>query len=250
MQIVTADLKDKNPGMIINFVLDKSSSMATRAQSTIEGVNEYIATQQNSREAQRQGQVFLTMTLFDTNFDILYACKPINEVPKLDNRSYCPNGMTALNDAIAFTIQAVAKEIDGWEKKPAILTVVMTDGGENSSKEYSNHTGGTTRVKELIQQKEREGNWTFVFLADTLTAERDGQALGIRSSKQYDANNAKGTMRAFACSTVCYADSLESTGKLSVNNFFEGTESFYDRAAQGDSLTDVKQTGGEVPPHK
>ena len=46
-------------------------------------------------------------------------------------QTYRPNGNTALLDAIGNTVQTI--NTDGFDK---IITVIMTDGEENSSREW------------------------------------------------------------------------------------------------------------------
>jgi hypothetical protein len=61
----------------------------------------------------------------------------------------------------------------------------MTDGEENSSREWTHDA-----VKSLIDQKEREGIWTFVFLGAAPNAWVQGRSLGIPLGNvaQYDVN--------------------------------------------------------------
>ena len=61
--------------------------------------------------------------------------------------------MTALYDA-------VCKTLKGQENnKGKNLVVVMTDGQENSSKEYTQ-----VHMKKMIDDLTAKGNWTFVYL--------------------------------------------------------------------------------------
>jgi hypothetical protein len=57
----------------------------------------------------------------------------------------------------------------------------MTDGEENSSKEFNRQ-----QIFDLIKRKEAEG-WTFVFLAANIDAWAVGQSIGLQASASYNA---------------------------------------------------------------
>jgi hypothetical protein len=73
------------------------------------------------------------------------------------------------------------------------VTVIMTDGEENSSREWT-----TSGVKALIEQKEKEDGWTFVFLGAGLDAWTQGAAYGIRPANVSQYNPGQ-YVDAFAC---------------------------------------------------
>ena len=73
-----------------------------------------------------------SLTLFDTVVEMKYKGVPLASVAKLDDSSYRPSGNTALFDAVGNTVQTVGT--DGFDK---IITVIMTDGEENSCLLYT-----------------------------------------------------------------------------------------------------------------
>ena len=112
------------------------------------------------------------------------------KVRKLDAKSYLPGGNTALNDAIGITVRKIDADRPRVDK---VVTVIMTDGEENSSREWTHDA-----VKALISQKESEGTWTFVFLGASPEAWDQGRGYGIPAANvaQYDVNHYRAT---FAC---------------------------------------------------
>ena len=50
----------------------------------------------------------------------------------------------------------------------------MTDGGENSSREYS-----ASKVKEMIKHQEDKYNWEFIYMGSDLTNANDANSLGF-----------------------------------------------------------------------
>ena len=250
MEIVNASLKDQFPGLIINFVLDGSGSMASRKDATISAVNEYIKSQQISKQAQRKGQIYLTLTTFSDKSRLLYSCKEISEVPELNGEAYITEGWTALNDAVGSTINSVSEAIKNWDQKPAIVTVILTDGQENSSREFS-----TAQVKKLIEDKQKEG-WVFIFLAEGLNVETVGASMGIKKAmcRAIHADDMGVTMQALAGSTMCFADSLHLDAKsleCASANFFDAAKEKWEAvdqsgqtARQFDNL-DISQGGSK-----
>lgn len=218
--LITANLKNQPPGMIVNFVLDESGSMRYVFEQTIQGFNTYVKERKSSPEAQRKGSVFFSLTKFSTRANVVYAAKEISEVEELDSQSYNPDGNTALMDAIGRTIVAVEESIKDWPTKPAILTVIMTDGQENASTDYR-----AEQIRKMIQDKEAEGNWTFVFLGADLNTMNVGQSYGIKSgnTRQYDVNNMHQVMDNLSIDTSRYAASA-SRGVMRTANFFDTSD--------------------------
>jgi hypothetical protein len=118
--------------------------------------------------------------LFDTLVAYRHVAIPLPKVKKLDDKSYVPGGNTALNDAIGITVRKVEADKPRVDK---VITVIMTDGEENSSREWT-----LDAVKALIEQKEKEGVWTFVFLGAAPDAWAQGMSYGIPSANvaKYD----------------------------------------------------------------
>ena len=197
--------------VLINFVLDKSGSMATCLRDTIGGFNTYI----NELKKDTASKYSFSLTLFDTHFENRYVSVDLSAIPELTTSTYVPNGGTALFDAIGSTVSKVEQSFAGLPSlgpMPKILTVILTDGEENSSREYT-----LKKVKELIESKEKEGNWTFVFLGADLSAFKAGDAMGIRTANSvvYNQANMAATFTNTAAATMAFADSnLRSTDDL------------------------------------
>ena len=62
------------------------------------------------------------------------------------------------------------------EKPEQNLIVIITDGKENFSKEYS-----ASRVREMIKHQQDKYSWNFVFLGADLTNIKDAIDLGIKT---------------------------------------------------------------------
>lgn len=92
---------------------------------------------------------------------------------------YSPNGGTAMNDAIASAINKIGKWLSDMpeEERPSKnLIVIMTDGEENSSKEYT-----ITQVQEMIKHQTEKYDWSFVYMGMDITNKKTADDLGITS---------------------------------------------------------------------
>jgi uncharacterized protein YegL len=192
--------------VLVNVILDKSGSMSTKVQDVIGGFNLYLD-ELGKESAVDYG---FSLTLFDTVVEMKYKAVPLAKVAKLDDTTYRPSGNTALLDAIGNTVQTISTE--GFDK---IITVIMTDGEENSSREWK-----LQAVRELIKSKEAAGNWTFVFLGANIDAFEQGTNLGVpmAHSVRYDAANYRDVYTSLAKSTNAFSS---DTAKAAVN-FFKG----------------------------
>lgn len=134
-------------------ILDRSGSMTTIKNDTIGGFNSFIKDQKEVEGAAR-----LTLAQFDGQYEIVYQGLDIQEVPNLDSTVFVPRGSTALLDAIGKTLteQKARIQKDAWADK--VIVVILTDGEENSSREYNFDT-----IKTLTQSAQNE-QWSFIYL--------------------------------------------------------------------------------------
>lgn len=135
-------------------LFDRSGSMLNIVDEAVGAVNGFFDEQRNS---EIEGEVYVTLASFDTSYDVLFDKKPLPYLGNLTVDMVRPRGMTALNDSIAKLIHS--KEDN--ENKTVLL--VMTDGFENSSIEYS-----PDAIKKLVSQKEIEG-WDVNFIGAGLS---------------------------------------------------------------------------------
>jgi uncharacterized protein YegL len=192
--------------VLVNVILDKSGSMASKQNDVIHGFNAYV----DGLDKEDKVDYLFSLTLFDTRVAYRDEALPLAQIKKLDDRSYVPGGNTALNDAIGITVRKVDAERPQVDK---IVTVIMTDGEENSSREWTHDA-----VRALIDQKEKEGNWTFVFLGAAPDAWDQGKSLGIAAANvaRYDASHYRDV---FACAAVGTNALSASAARRSSNLF-------------------------------
>lgn len=173
--------------ILINFVLDKSGSMQALRDATISGFNEF----KNDQIAE-DGEAFFTLTMFDTSFNTVCQAVPVREVPDLDYGSYAPDGMTALYDAIGYTMR-IADDFVAAKTPDQVIFVVMTDGEENSSREFTRE-----RIFEMIQDRQANAGYEFIYLGANQDSYAAGAQMGVRDGRMLDyEHNAAGSREAW-----------------------------------------------------
>ena len=140
-------------------ILDKSGSMESIRTEAINGYNETLgsikATQLKFLETQEH---FVSLAAFcDCGIDMIYDMTPIKDADKLTKEKYDPCCCTPLFDAIGKTVKTLKKKIADVEDA-AVLVTIITDGYENSSKEWD-----AKGVSKLIEECKEEG-WMFSFI--------------------------------------------------------------------------------------
>lgn len=156
------DVKEKTQVKDVDlvFLLDKSGSMYGVVSDTIGGFNSFI-----EREREKNPKTKVTLVLFDTEYNVLYTRKPIDQVRELTKNEYYADGCTALLDAIGTTINRLDRKVDN-----DVLFVITTDGLENSSREFSK-----SDIKNMIANH----NWEFLFIGADIDSYEEARGLGI-----------------------------------------------------------------------
>jgi len=161
------------------FILDKSGSMSGLEADTIGGFNSMLAKQQAS-----EGECRITTVLFDNNYELLHDRVDIRAVSPITEKEYQVGGMTALLDAIGRTIHKIAnvqKHTAEDYRAEKVMFVIITDGEENSSKEYT-----ADMVKALIERQKRKYGWEFIFLGANIDAVQTASRIGITPDRAID----------------------------------------------------------------
>jgi len=161
--------------ILINFVLDKSGSMESIRSATISGFNEF-----KNDQARAAGTALMTLTLFDTAFNTVSTAVPVGDVLDLTLKSYAPDGCTALYDAVGHTMK-LTDDYVAKHKPDQVLFVIMTDGQENSSREFSRD-----RIFRLIEERQANAGYEFIYLGANQDSYVSGQQMGIRPGRMID----------------------------------------------------------------
>jgi len=172
-------MKDNSTHLAI--LVDRSGSMmAIRADA--EGGLKTMLAEQRALD----GHLTIDLFQFDTEYE---------KVEDIDAWTLQPRGATALLDAMGRSITQVGESLaarDEDERPEKVIFCIVTDGEENSSREWT-----LDEVSALVKRQTDEWKWEFVFTAANQDAIRSGGNLGVRNSMNYAATGA-GAQSAYA----------------------------------------------------
>lgn len=198
------------------LVLDETGSMSIREGETVQTFNNYI-------EQMKKEKVNCDFTLIFFNTEKTekrYVKAALKDVKPLTEETYNPNACTPLYDAVGKAAMELGNSKDA-------LFIIITDGEENASKEFTKE-----RVKKLIEEKEKTG-WRFIFLGCGIDAMESGVSMGIPAAQTISVDPAD--MRHVAnyamATTMCFS---------------AGTRSFTSQQNEWDSNYKGKITTGTV----
>lgn len=187
------------------LIVDRSGSMSSIRDDMVGGLTTLVEEQKK-----QPGLLTISMVSFDNQVELQHQMA----TPEGVNIQLEPRGGTALFDAMGFGLNTLQADIDALPnhaKPDTVQVVVVTDGHENASGEYTGKT-----VKRLVEEKTKE-NWDIVFLGAnqdavmkaaelgimrdrsmTYGANRDGVSSATESMSRYMSDRRKGSHTAFS----------------------------------------------------
>lgn len=135
----------------VTFILDETGSMSLMQDEVIAGFNKYVEDMKNDG----QDYSFSLLKFDTTKLEWVHRKVHPNQVITLNRTNYRPGAGTNLYDAVFAAIKTTEQDTIQNQK---VMTVVFTDGQENSSQ----HTTAD-QMADLIKYKEGEG-WAFLYL--------------------------------------------------------------------------------------
>ena len=108
------------------------------------------------------------------------SCSEVCRFSRYHPISLVPRGSTALLDAVGRAINETGERLAKMneEDRPGLVVfVVMTDGEENSSQEFSKD-----QIKQMITHQQDTYGWHFTFLGANQDAFAEAGALGIHAA--------------------------------------------------------------------
>ena len=161
------------------FILDRSGSMGSLESDTIGGFNSMLA-----KQKEVEGECLVTTALFDNTYILLHDRIDIKAVNPISEKEYFVGGSTALLDAMGMTISKIGnaqKNTADNYRAEKVIFVIITDGEENSSREYS-----SDKVKEMVERQKSKYKWEFIFLGANIDAVHTAGQFGIGRDRAVD----------------------------------------------------------------
>ena len=159
----------------ICIVLDASGSMECIENDIKGSFNTFL-----NKQREEQGKTVFDLFQFSDEVERLVKSADLALFKDDLMAKYTCSGCTALNDAVCIAIDTMGKEfaeMPETERPENVLCVIITDGQENASKEFS-----TADVKKRIEHQQNVYQWEFLFLAANQDAFESGSALGIKEN--------------------------------------------------------------------
>jgi len=194
------------------MILDRSGSMASCRNETIEGFNAFL-----NEQKKQPGEAAISLYQFDDIYEKVYEWQNIKNASFLDNSTFVPRGWTALLDAMGNTIVSVGEKLSKMkeEERPAkVLVITLTDGQENASKSFNRK-----QVFDSVTHQKDKYKWEFIYLGANQDAIEEGGKIGTvaASSLSYSTTNTTKVYKmasdkvamyraAVGCSTISFSD--------------------------------------------
>lgn len=182
----------------LTFIIDESGSMTSSRSDIIGGFNTFIEDQKK----EVKGDVNVSLYTFNNEVKRILVNNNISKVDNLDESKYKPGGLTSLNDAVGMAINEIGSELAKMpeEEKPStVMFVIMTDGMENSSKEFK-----SSQIRDMIKHQTEKYNWKFVYLGTDITTTKTADDLGIVCRGYSSRNNISSTMTKMSQTALNY----------------------------------------------
>jgi len=177
----------------VSIILDRSGSMYNKEEGTINGFNELLRTQKKI-----PGKCTISLFQFDHEYLEIYKNINIHDAKELNKETYVTRGSTALLDAVGKAINDRGNYFNGLqehEKPEKVLIVIMTDGEENSSTEFSK-----SKIKETIEHQRSKYGWEIMFIGAGIDSFTEAGGMGVSKGYTYNvSSNNLGMTSGFAC---------------------------------------------------
>ena len=150
--------------------------MGSIREDTLGGFNTFLAEQKKAAADEAR----LTLVQFDHEYLVVHNNKLITEVPDLTLETYVPRGNTALLDAMGRAIVSTGEALKAMpenERPEQVVFLVITDGQENASREYTK-----AKVAEMVKHQTEAYKWQFVFLGANMDAIGEGAGMGVAAA--------------------------------------------------------------------
>lgn len=169
----------KEQKTIYHLIVDESGSMADCIDNTITGFNEQVARIMQMEKEFPAQEITMGLTTFNDRVTHHYFQKNPAPINKITLSTYMPGGSTALLDGIGMAVNKIEQDaaISNLRIPTTVIVVIITDGHENASKEYS-----FKQIREMISRLEATEKWTFSFIGANIDTAEVAEQLSIKKN--------------------------------------------------------------------
>lgn len=206
------------PKRVYNLIIvDESGSMSIIRKQAFTGMNETLQTIRQMQEKFPEQKQRVALVTFDTSHITWhYAGVPAEQTKDLEWDAYIPGGGTPLYDAMGSAISRVNAQV---AEDDNVLVTVITDGEENSSREWT-----LKMIRNMIEKLKKQ-NWTFTLIGtDNLNVESMAHDFAIDEKMEF-CQTEEGTRQMFARDRRCreyYNYSVSHDINMTKGQFFKG----------------------------
>lgn len=193
---------------MICLVLDRSGSMAGRETDVIGGVNQFLDEQKKLPDP----AVMAMVRFDDVAIERFREMQPLTQVNPLHGGDFQPRGGTPLLDAVGRTITALDED---WkrEQPDRCICVIVTDGYENASREYTKD-----KIKAMIEARQASGKWAFIYLGANVDAFAEGGSMGVPLSNTASYTSSSAGTQSLYSTVSASVSSMRATGQTVADN--------------------------------
>ena len=175
--------------LVFNLLLvDASGSMSPVRMETLDGLNSNIENIKEIAEKNPEQRHFITIVAFDSDeYRVIVENMEAEKVSEVRKKDYCPNACTPLYDAMGKMISDLRPIVADTDK---VVMTVLTDGYENSSREFS-----SKHIADLVDLLKKQG-WLFTYIGANQDVEEVAKDISINAYMSYSSDS-EGTTAAF-----------------------------------------------------
>jgi uncharacterized protein YegL len=239
---VVNEEEDPRKTNFLVMVLDRSGSMNPIRDEAIGAFNDQIRQVMESTEGQNIDVLVSLVTFSGSVDEPEHWCVPLHNVSNLVQSDFVPGGMTAMYDAVGFTINKLNEHPLINDPDSSVLIVTISDGYENSSRNFTSESLAT-----MVKEMQDSGRWTFAYEGanQDLAEVQASTGFNIGSTMSFDANvqgMAASTLTRSRASQAYYTSAIAAPAGEAF-----ASESFYSPDGSNSlNLTEPEPTTGTI----
>jgi uncharacterized protein YegL len=159
------------------FILDRSGSMSDCWSTTISALNEQILSIRQAQQLNPEVPIKANLVVFSSDVQFEFLNVPAAHLDELNVHRIQPGGMTAMLDGIG---QGIARIEHVMQEGDDVICIILTDGEENSSREFT-----YSAIGKKIEKLKASQRWTFMMMGADFDIFEMAEKLKIDSDRQF-----------------------------------------------------------------